>query len=441
MGFPAAKYGDGVPARAAKARIRSVDDRSPAHVAGLKAGEVILAVDGLPLTDVVDWLWLSDEDEIELELEGGKNVILTRDYGEPWGIDFDDVLFDGIRICRNNCMFCFMTMLPKGMRAPLYLRDDDYRLSFLQGNFVTLTNMDEYDVARVIEQHLSPLHVSLHSVNPEVRRQLMGRNHARGPEVLEELLAAGITVHAQIVAVPGVNDDEDLKETLDWIERRPAILSVGIVPYGYTKYAKLQRSFSAEEAHAVLERLMTYQKRARTATGETRFQPADEWFLRAGHTIPEAEYYGDFPQYEDGIGMLRAFIDEWNDLLGGKQELLPVHLRSPGYSHYLITGEAFAPILSELTAATPLNVLAVKNNFFGGNVDVAGLLTAVDVIEQVKEAELPEDAVLVLPEVMFNADGVTLDDRTPADIAHSLQRRVIMVPCSAKGVLETLDIL
>jgi putative radical SAM enzyme (TIGR03279 family) len=438
---------------ASGAHIAAVDEDSPAQRAGLTPGMVIQAVDGQPLRDSIDWLWLTDSAEIQLTLADAQTLNIIRDFGEPWGISFVDPLFNGIMTCCNACLFCFMSMLPKDMRSSLYLRDDDYRLSFLQGNFVTLTNLGEEDVERIIEQHISPLHVSLHATTPEIRRQLMGKNHARGLEVLEELLGAGIEFHAQIVLVPGINDGKELEATLRWIEERPNILSVGIVPYGYTKYAKLQRAFSQNEAKALISQLAPYQERARATTGTTRFQAADEWYLRAGVSLPEAGFYDDFPQYEDGIGMLRAFIDDWQ-ALSEQEGTAGMDFRFRGNDRgacgndrggteanntILITGEAFALTLTELTNSLPVTVVAIKNNFFGGNVDVAGLLTAADIIEQLRELKLPTDAMLMVPDVIFNVDGLTLDNKTLNDIAESLQRQVIMVPCSAIEFYETLS--
>jgi putative radical SAM enzyme (TIGR03279 family) len=330
--------------------------------------------------------------------------------------------------CCNACIFCFMTMLPKGMRPSLYERDDDYRLSFLQGNFVTLTNMSEEDVQRVIDMHLSPLHVSLHAITPEVRKRLMGKNHARGVEVLEQLLAEGIEVHAQLVLLPGINDGAELDATLAWIEQRPNILSVGIVPYGYTKYAHIQGSFTAEQAQAVIAQLAPYQERSRASSGTTRFQLADEWYLLADAPLPADEFYDDYPQYEDGIGMLRSFIDEtthWD----------PV----PVCCFVIATGEAFAPVLQDTLLLSSTQVIAIKNNFFGGNVNVAGLLTATDVIEQLAGRVLPAESAVLLPPGMFNVDGLTLDDCTVEDIARALKRQVLVVPLTLDCILEVLE--
>jgi NifB/MoaA-like Fe-S oxidoreductase len=367
------------------------------------------------------------------------------------------------------------------MRPSLYERDDDYRLSFLQGNFVTLTNLNDNEIRRIIDKRLSPLHVSLHAITPEVRKRLMGRNHTRGIEALERLLCAGIEAHAQLVLVPGINEEEELDATLAWIEQRPNILSVGIVPYGYTDYARIRESFDAEKARRVIARVAPWQKRSREQSGATRFQLADEWYLLADVPLPPAEHYDGYPQFEDGIGMLRAFEDEWDRgrgdewdkrgdkwgrflcLADGKTQepspfvsqepspfvspfvsptsaFVPSPSTAPHTTITLVTGEAFAPTLGRLVGcsfpSSVIEVLAVHNRFFGGNVNVAGLLTAQDIIVQLEERGLPHESIVVLPSVMFNADGLTLDDKRADDIAAALNRQVIVIPCTAEEVLR-----
>jgi NifB/MoaA-like Fe-S oxidoreductase len=465
-----------------------VAPESPAARAGLKAGSRILAVDGEPLQDILDWLWLADGCQVSLTLappdispataaelpaalghvsapastpsaaEPPTILLLTRQFNEGWGIEFTDPLFDGLRICQNDCVFCFMKMLPTGLRPSLYVRDDDYRLSFLQGNFVTLTNLSEPDLQRIIAMRLSPLHISLHAVTPAVRERLTGRNQARGLAALEQLLAAGIEFHAQIVLLPGVNDGAELERTLAWAAEQPGILSIGIVPYGHTRYAALQNSYTPEQAAEVIAYV----------TGREKVQLADEWFLLAGQPLPPTTCYGDFPQYEDGIGLLRSFMDEWQQCLAAAPESptsvrLPAAYNTPGQPDQsiaaspcgmpspppaapsaepaqllLVTGTAFAPLLSELVSNWPAQVLAVKNRFFGGNVDVAGLLTAADILAQVPEHIAERRTVVVLPSVMFNDDGLTLDGCSTAELAKALAAEVHVVDCKASELLKLL---
>jgi len=246
MTAPRQSYAPCVAPGGGAGRIAAITPESPADLAHLEVGDRIVAVDGAVVHDILDWQWLTDGEAIEVSLtkESGEPAVvgLTRELGTPWGIEFSDALFDSVRTCRNNCTFCFMTQLPRGMRKALYVRDDDYRLSFLQGNFVTLTNLTDEDAERIAVQHLSPLYVSIHATDPEVRASLVCANDDRALERVDQLLDAGIDLHVQIVLVPGVNDAEQLDATLTWLAEREGIVSVGIVPLGFTRH---QERFSA----------------------------------------------------------------------------------------------------------------------------------------------------------------------------------------------------
>ena len=434
--------------------IQSVEEDSPAWDAGLEPGMRIDTVNGAPLTDLIAWRWEADGDICELEVftpEDGETCTCTleREPGEDWGIDFTDVLFDGVRTCVNACQFCFMAMLPEGSRSSLMLRDDDYRLSFLQGNFVTLTNVTNVDVDRIITCRLEPMNVSLHAISADVRRSLIGRHHQRGIDVLEKLLEAGIEVHGQLVLCPGVNDGDELMKTLEWVEARPGITSIALVPLGYTKYSKRFSSSYSDDpnlAKAVLETIRPFQERAREAGLGTRFQLSDEFYVAAGEEIPPAEDYDGYPQYYDGIGMLRTFMDEASATLTSRgADLMSVeqYLEDMGAHAYAICGEAAAAtIQSFLGAWSPSGRIAtypVKNEYFGGDVNVTGLLVAQDIL-----AQLPEDLVdtiIVLPEVMFNFDKVTLDGVTLADLSAQIEARgarVVVTQTSPECLVDAM---
>ena len=425
--------------QACRAVIRSVEEDSPAWCVGLEPGMALVAVNGKPLRDIIDWQWEADGFEVEITTDEGDVATLEREMGESWGIEFDDCLFDSIIECRNACTFCFMRMLPEGLRNPLTLRDDDYRLSFLQGNFVTLTNMTDEDVERVITCGLSPLHVSLHAVSPDVREQLMGRNAARGMEVLEQLLSAGIEVHVQLVVCPGINDGAELVRTLGWVEAHPGVLSCGIVPLGYTRFQdRFTRSFSddADAAAEVIDMVREFQEDSRNDTRVTKYHISDEFYLAAGFNFPPAEFYDGYPQFQDGIGMVRSYIDDFKAL---EAEIVQA-ANALDVPATLVTGEGFGPVLerliSEAGLSTKLQVLKVHNDFFGGNTDVAGLLTASDITPALKAAA-PAGLVL-LPNIIFNADGLTLDDHTLADIEAASSCSITLMGCNAADLLEQL---
>lgn len=429
----AADYAPSTHPDASGALVTAVRPDSPAYDAGLEPGMRVLAVNGEALTDMVVWLWESADEYAELEVLDPRDgtvaaAELERMPGEDWGVEFDGAVFDGMRTCVNACAFCFMTMLPKGMRRSLYLRDDDYRLSFLQGNFVTLTNMDDEDVADAVRRHLSPMNVSLHAVTPEVRRRLMGANAARGMEVLGRLMEAGIEIHAQIVLCPGVNDGEELDRTLAFAEANPAITSMGIVPLGFTAHQRrFERSYSDDPAaaRAVIEQVRPYRERARERCGRAVFQLSDEFYLDARLPVPPAEEYDGYPQYYDGIGMIRSYLDDTAALRaeGGRLAAVSAALARAGLRLAVVSGEGAADTVRRLVGPGGLDgeVIAVANRFFGGNVNVTGLICGVDLLGQLA-ADLT-GVMLIVPNVIFNADGRTLDGYHQDDITRELDGR------------------
>ena len=440
--------------------ISHVEDGSPAWDAGLEEGMRILTVNGVELRDIIDWRWEADGRVAELDVYVPEDdevyeCVLEREAGQDWGVDFTDVLFDGIRTCVNACQFCVMAMLPEDARASLSLRDDDYRLSFLQGNFVTLTNVSDEEVERIIECRLEPMNVSLHAISPEVRRSLIGRHAQRGIDVLERLLDAGIEVHGQIVLCAGINDGEELHRTLDWVEAHPSFTSLALVPMGYTRYSKrFSSSFSEDQeaSRAVVKLLEPYQRRARETLGITRFQLSDEFYLDADLPIPAAETYDGYPQFYDGIGMLRSFLDDAHEVCEHRQEdlrLVAEALAAGNARVLFVCGEAAEGVIGEFCSAwkaalstDELNVipLAIHNDYYGGDVNVTGLIVSCDLL-----AQLDEDltnTVVVLPEVMFNFDHVTLDGDTQGHIVRELQARgatVLVAQTSPQDLLDALQ--
>ncbi len=418
--------------------------------AGLEPGDTIVAVSGRPLRDVIDWMWLADGATVDItvvEAEGTSHAVtLERDLDEGWGLDFEGVVFDGIRECDNACAFCFVSQLPPGLRPSLNVRDDDFRLSFLVGNFVTLTNLDDDDVARILEQRLSPLHVSVHSVDPDVRRGLVcATGEDRTLEYIDTLLAGGIELHTQVVLVPGVNDGHELEKTLEWLAARPGISSVGVVPVGLTRYARAGSSgyTSAESAAVVIAQLLPWQVRMRAERGETWVQAADEFYLTARAPLPAWDDYDGFPQFENGIGMTRAFLDETAELIAKFEGTTP-----HACGVVLVTGELFAPVLEALArtlsdGGCSVRVLPVRNELFGGGVTVTGLLGGGDIEASVRaDARARKDPALhetyLLPASVLNDDGVTLDGHDLVRIQDGSGSDVRLVSCDAAGLVTAL---
>ena len=460
------------------ARIAGVVPESPADDAGFEPGCFLTSVDGQPLRDVIDWRWLSGDECITVgyvDLDGDAGEVeLWRDPGEDWGFEFEGLVFDGVKQCRNACTFCFMRMLPRNMRPSLYVRDDDFRLSFLVGTFVTLTNLTPEDEERIVEQRISPLRFSLQVSNADVRRRMLGKHAQHGIDALERLLAAGIEFHAQIVLVPEQNDGEVLVETLNWAYERPGILSIGIVPLGYTRFQDtFDHSFNDSRAsRALLDGIAPFQERSLAERGHAWVFAADEFYRNAYcgdllENLPPTSYYGDFSMFEDGIGIIRSTVDDWRR---AEAEGLIAHtadaLRDGGKRAVMVAGcaqrEFLDPLVAESGIGDIFEPLYVSNAYFGGNVDVTGLLVGADIAREVaryaaglaakgkpvgrdglggcdntpastvQSGSVPDmlAPLFLVPRVVFNDDGLTLDDMTLGDIEKAAGQSLHVVSCS-----------
>jgi putative radical SAM enzyme (TIGR03279 family) len=399
----------------------------------LMPGDVVTTVDDRPVRDVIDWQWLTAEPEftvgyIRAGVAGELHV--RRTAGKLTGIGFSEVLFTPVRQCENACSFCFISGLPPGLRPALYVRDDDYRLSFLSGNFVTLTNVAEDDIDRILEQHLSPLRVSVHAVDPAVRERLLCPTvDDRTLEVLDRLLGAGIKVHVQIVLVQGVNDGTVLDETLGYLAARPGVRSVGIVPMGYTSHQRRwSHSFDADGAAYLIAQVSGVQSDLRAVRGVRWAYAADEFYLTAGVNLPPYESYDDFPQYENGIGIAATF----------RHELSPAPAGTPPTAT-VVTGVLAAPFLREALSRQgwdTVRVLAVPNRLFGGNVSVAGLLGGRDIASAI--ADDGGRGRYLVPDVVVNSDGLLLDDVPARELGRLSGADVQVIGSTASDLVGAL---
>jgi putative radical SAM enzyme (TIGR03279 family) len=446
-------------------RVVAVAPESPADRAGVLPGDELVAMDGQPPRDIIEYQLLADQDSLNLEVSRSGielSLELCREGGEPLGMEVDAALFDQVRTCDNHCEFCFIHQLPKGMRKSLYVRDDDYRLSFLYGNFTTLTRFTEADMERVLSEGLSPLFVSIHATDPEVRaRILRNRRGAMSLRWLRALLDGGVEVHGQVVVCPGVNDGEILEATLlgvlDWY---PELASLACVPLGVSRFntEASMRPHTTAEANAVVDLVEEWQGIYLSALGRRLAYAADEYYLLAGRDFPPLDTYGAVAQHDNGIGMARAFEAGFTGVgvqvgkghgpsgffrslegapaLGYRAPRVPCGFTSGRREHApvtVLTGEYGARVLGPLVVRAPgeVEVRAVRNEFFGGNIAVAGLLTGADVAAAL--AELPEGRRYLLPDSCLSG-GKFLDGLQVTD----LPRPVEVVPADGASLRRAL---
>ena len=446
--------------------VTSVTAASPAARAGLAVGDELLSIDGHEPRDVIDFQRLSDGADLGVLVRRSgaplpRLVRVDKAAGEPLGVEVSSAVFDRIRTCDNHCAFCFIYQLPKGMRRSLYLKDDDYRLSFLYGNFTTLTRFTELDAERILTERLGPLFVSIHATDPDVRAQML-RNPKGATSLrwLSVLLDGGIEVHGQVVVCPGVNDGAVLEDTLTGIlDRYAGLASVGVVPLGVSRYSNepSMRPHTTAEAVAVVDAIEEWQAVFRRALGRRMVFAADEYYLLAGREFPAASRYEGFPQHENGIGMARSFVGSFARPASGgpggvrhgffaSVDAAPAEgYRAPRLATApagvddrpvtVLTGSYGARVLEPLVAAHGLadvRVHAVANDFFGGNIGVAGLLTGEDVGRAL--GAVGADRRCLLPDACLN-EGRFLDGLTLAD----MPRPVEVVPCDGASLRRALD--
>jgi len=413
--------------------IAAVEPGSLSADLGLRPGDELLAVNGYPVEDVIDVQFYSAEEHVELTVRrDGQEFTVghDRDYDQPLGLDFTHPTFDiDIRRCNNLCTFCFVLQMAPRLRRTLYIKDDDYRYSFLYGHFVTLTNLSEHDRQRIEWQHLSPLYVSVHATELDVRRKLLRNDNA--PDILDQLRwlsKCGIQVHTQIVVTPGLNDGEHLERSVrDLSGLWPSVQSVSIVPVGITRHHKYgERPNTVAEAYNVLDNVRQWQREFHKKLGVRFAYATDEWYILTRRPVPPRAHYDGLCLEENGLGMVRGFLEDWR-----KSRRRISNLRFPISVATLATGELFAPILRQAAdefarlSGVQLTVVPIRNERLGETITVAGLLMGADVIAQLQTRDLGE--IVVLPRIMFDhPTGVSLDDVSVSDIAGALSRRVAL---------------
>ena len=427
--------------------ISSVAPGSIAQEMGIEPGDRLLEVNGKSPEDVFDYRYLMNEEEIlvlirkangeEWELE------IEKEYEDDLGIEFENGLMDDYRSCRNKCIFCFIDQLPKGMRSTLYFKDDDSRLSFLQGNYLTLTNMSEHDIDRIIQYKLSPINISFQTMNPELRCKML-HNRFAGEifDKVKRLKEAGIIMNGQIVLCRGVNDGAELERSIrELTAYMPQLESVSVVPVGLTRYRDglyPLEPFTKEDACEVLDLIHGWQEKLYKEWGNHFIHAGDEWYILAERPIPEEKTYDGYLQLENGVGMVRLLEEEVAQTLAGMTgDDRKIH-------RTIATGELAAPFLRKHVESVrkkypnvDIQVLAIKNEFFGGKITVAGLITGTDLISQLKGKDLG-DRLLLTNHMLKSGEPVFLDDVTVDDVQNALQIKVSIVESSGADFVSSL---
>ncbi len=416
-------------------RIAAVTPHSPAARARIKAGDTLVEINGREITDVLDYRFYIPDTKLQMVILSGDRrrvVRLRKEAYEETGLEFDTYLMDEQRSCRNNCIFCFIDQLPSGMRESLYFKDDDSRLSFLFGNYITLTNLTEHEISRIIEMHISPINISVHTTNPELRCRMMNNRFAGDClSALQRFADAGLSIQCQLVLVPEYNDGEELDRSLrDLAALGGAVRSVAAVPVGLTRYRDgltPLRPFTREEARRVIEQLTAAGDEMLARTGSRVFYPSDEWYILAGLPIPQSEFYEEYAQLENGVGMTALLQEQFADALA-QDTRVPTHRRV-----VIATGVAAQPQLDAMLDAArqkwpqlQVEVIAIRNEFFGELITVSGLITGGDLMRRLEG--VPMDLLLLPANMLRQQEDCFLDDVTPQQVEERLGVPIRLVP-------------
>ena len=438
-----------------KSRIAEVLPGGIGEELGFEKGDILLSINGTKVEDILDYRFLLADEYVEVEiLKPNKEVWefeIEKEYGEDLGVEFEEAILDKAKSCTNKCIFCFIDQLPKGMRKTLYFKDDDSRLSFLQGNFVTLTNMKDEDIDRIIKYRISPINVSVHTTNPDLRKKILNNRFAGNVyERLQKLAAAGITVNAQIVVMPGINNGDELVRTVeDLYKLRPSIENVAAVPIGITKFreglADLE-IYNKETAKEELDRIKVLQEKYMKEIGSPFVRLSDEFYVMADEEVPNEEFYNGYEQIEDGVGMIRLLRETMAVDIKNK-------LTKSGKGKFtLITGtSAFKELdqvctdIREENNNIDIKCKVILNDFFGQTITVAGLLTGQDVIAQLKDNI--DSEYLIMADNMFRkgyepgdiTQRIMLDDLTAKDIEERLGVKVIVCSYTGEDLIDLIN--
>jgi putative radical SAM enzyme (TIGR03279 family) len=424
--------------------ITSIDPGSPAQQAGIRVGEKLLTLNGHEIIDVLDYRFFCYDPVVRVELEeDGKvrHLRIRKEEGEDLGLNFDTYLMDEPRPCSNHCVFCFVDQMPPGMRDSLYFKDDDARLSFLMGNYITLTNLTEREAQRIIDLRISPINVSVQATEPQLRRTLLGNKNAdKSLDYMRAFGKAGIEMNGQIVVCPGWNEGEHLRRTIEDL-MEISFRSCSVVPVGLTKYrrglAKVP-PVDAAKAAEIIDTVDEYGEKCLKRFGTRMFFCADELYLKAGRELPDEAYYEDYNQLDNGVGMLRSTMNEFLDALADVEDG-----DVPGFT--VATGVAAAPFITRLVDAAKKRfpgldgeVVAIVNDFFGHSITVSGLVTGQDIIAQLSARERLGERIIIPANMLRHGEGVFLDDVTLDGLSEALSRPVQVSETDGYSLADTI---
>lgn len=428
-------------------KIAAVLDHSIAKDCNIQPDDEILSINGNNIRDVLDYQFYCADTELHIDLfspkKGRYKVKIDKDEYEDIGLVFDTFLMDKQQHCKNKCIFCFIDQLPKGLRKSLYFKDDDSRLSFLFGNYITLTNITDSEIDRIIKMHISPVNVSVHTTDPELRIKMMGNpNAGKSLKYLKQLSDAKITLNCQIVLCPGLNDGKELEKTLfDLSSLYPSLKSVAVVPVGLTRFREGLyglTGYDKQTASEVIDIVETFGDNFKKAHGTRLVYPADEFYIKAEKPIPCEDFYEEYLQLENGIGLISLFSSQY------LQSLNTIKLPDKNRNITIATGVAARPFIASLIDETvkrchnlKCNIIAIRNDFFGEKIDVAGLIIGRDLIEQLKNKDIGSE--LLIPSVMLRREGdMFLDDLTIKDVEEALGVSVRVVPVDGDKLLRAV---
>ncbi|MEE0945613.1 MAG: DUF512 domain-containing protein [Acutalibacteraceae bacterium] len=427
-------------------KIDSIEQHSRADKKGIKAGDTLLTINGNDIIDVLDYRFYQDDKRLKLEIQtqSGKVKKITVHKGEyeELGLEFDSYLMDSQRSCKNKCIFCFIDQLPKGLRESLYFKDDDSRLSFLFGNYITLTGLTEHEISRIIKMHISPVNISVHTTNPELRCKMMNNRFAgECLDILRRFDEAGISMNCQLVLCPEYNDGDELRRSLNDLLGYENVRSVACVPVGLTKFRENLteiKPYNKERAQQVLDIIEEYAKLYTEKYGQRKVYAADEFYLTAENEIPHSDFYGDFDQLDNGVGMWALLRKEAFDAIENFEGKADFKKKT------VVTGVAAYPLLSEIVerAKTEFEeldcqVIAIKNDFFGERITVSGLVTGCDIISQLKDRDTGEE--ILIPSCMLRYENdLFLDGTSVTDVENKLNVKVIITENDGYNLIDNI---